>query len=395
MDVKHKDLISVYETIKKEIRNGRWVGISEDDITHSYDSKTDTTNIIVKFADKNNHTHICTFQYNPDFRIDWAPEKEVISIIYRFEGKFEKGLKHRSFAKYLSHFHNDMWAYGVNVRGNRFTRHCDYEFGQESFLYLIDTVVALIKPLEWFTTTQNLSFKNVGDFNEYVYSLFQRIKAEADKGRWEGLNSKHFFISDCSEPFKEINLNLLFHFDRTFDLKFNLNVFRFRTQYATQIQVWFGRGLYLYTPMHKDSLETVEKLLTLFSDFMGTMKFPKKDKSIWVSTYDNRIEISPPLDEVFDYYCKILDDFMENLHNFKFQIPVPVSDNEPSDTIKEVVQLLEKSLNTTFEILPELSEEQEVNERLKRIYVWTEEPSSRVENVGISNCATLLNQDGN
>ena len=48
--------------------------------------------------------------------------------------------------------------------------------------------------------------------------------------------------------------------------------------------------------------------------------------------------------------------------------------------------------NTTFEILPELSEEQEVNERLKRIYVWTEEPSSRVENIGIYNCATLLNQ---
>lgn len=70
MDVKHKNLISVYETIKKEIRNGRWVGISEDDITHSYDTNTATTNIIVKFADRNNHTHICTFQYNPDFRIE-------------------------------------------------------------------------------------------------------------------------------------------------------------------------------------------------------------------------------------------------------------------------------------------------------------------------------------
>ena len=77
MDVKHKDLISVYETIKKEIRNGRWVGISEDDITHSYDTKTATTNIIVKFTDKNIHTHICTLQYNPDFRIDWAPEKDL------------------------------------------------------------------------------------------------------------------------------------------------------------------------------------------------------------------------------------------------------------------------------------------------------------------------------
>ena len=99
MDVKHKDLIFVYETIKKEIRKGRWEGISEDDITHSYDTRTATTNIIVKFTDRNNHTHICTLQYNPDFRIDWAPEKEVISIIYRFEGKFEKGLKHRSFVK--------------------------------------------------------------------------------------------------------------------------------------------------------------------------------------------------------------------------------------------------------------------------------------------------------
>lgn len=89
-EVNNDSLLSIFQNLKKEIRKGRWVGISEADITHSYDNKTNTTNIIVKFTDRNKHIHICTFQYNPDFRIDWAPEKEVISIIYRFEGKFKK-----------------------------------------------------------------------------------------------------------------------------------------------------------------------------------------------------------------------------------------------------------------------------------------------------------------
>lgn len=94
--------IFFYNGIKQEVDGGRWDGITVDNINHSYDAGTHTSNIVVNFTDRNGHIHICTFQYNPDFRIDWASEKEVVSIIYRFEGKFPKGQKRRSFAKYLS-----------------------------------------------------------------------------------------------------------------------------------------------------------------------------------------------------------------------------------------------------------------------------------------------------
>lgn len=210
---------------------------------------------------------------------------------------------------------------------------------------------------------------------------------------WKGLESKHFFVSEYDEPFKKRSINLLFHFDRTFDVKFNLNVFRFRTEYQTQIQAWFGRGLYLYSPIAKDSMNIVDKLLTLFSNFLGEMKSPKTDRTIRVFSQNNSFEVTPPLDEMFEYYCRILDDFMEALNTFNFQLPVPVKDNEPSHKIKEVVKQLEKSLGTSFEILPESSEEAEVNERMKKIYIWTEEPSIRAEREGISNCATSFYQD--
>lgn len=389
MDVKHKDLFSDYETIKKEIGNGRWEGITEHDVTYSYDSTTATTNIVVKFTDRNCHTHICTLRHNPDLRIDWAPEKEVVSIIYRFEGKFEKALKHRSFTKYLSHFHNNFYSSVAKIKGNQFVFYSDLKNALDDFIYLIDTDIASFKPLEWFYTTQNLSFKKVKELDEYIHNLFNRIKEEADNNRWPELSSSHFYYSETYDCFREKHLNLLFHFDGVFDLKIGLNVVRIHSEYFVEIYVDNGRGCNIYSPMLRSSKKVIHDLLNLFKEFMGTLKCPKEDKRIRVFTW--RISFSPPLEESFEYFCRILDDLFEQLHNFRFQIPETHSDKEPCGWVKEAINKLEGSLNTNFEFLTEPTEEADVNERLKRIYVWKEKPSSKVERIGISNCATLLN----
>lgn len=179
-----KKLSQYFFLLRGEIMKNRWNGISEADISLTYNTYDGCTEVEIVFRDKNNHAHRFTMQLVPD-NVFGDTDEDRFRLLYLFEGKFdENAISIRSFAAYL--------AIPLEYKGFEPTlMKCDkgldipysVEYAYDGICNLIDITQSNIKPLVWFYTKEP-SINSFESVCYYLAGVKSKLQLECCNGRW-------------------------------------------------------------------------------------------------------------------------------------------------------------------------------------------------------------------
>lgn len=349
-----KKLSQYFFLLRGEILSHRWYGISEADISLTYNTFDGCTEVEIVFRDKNNHAHHFTMQLMPDNGFGDTDE-DSFRFLYLFDGKFdENALSIRSFAEYLS-IHLEFEGFEPTLircdKGLSIPSSVKYAY--DGICKLIDITQSKIKPLVWFYTKE----PHISSFEELCYYLAgvkSKLQLECCRDRWDKINPVCFKL-DIYRDEKEAALQVTYIVDDVWELSLSANA----AQYEGYFDLSCTFNCYPETNL---SDEVKRKLDGLFADFLSSLKIAKGNTYIGCGDRKNH-SISMQyyyIEDTFDVFCKMLDEIVPALQNYTFQLPLqPINLTEEIEAIKEQ---MEAALNATLEVV---TEEERINKKLQ------------------------------
>lgn len=354
-----KKLSQYFFLLRGEILKSRWNGISEADISLTYNTYDGCTVIEIIYRDKNNHAHHFIMQLMPDN--GFGDGTYAFGLAYLFEGVFEENaISVRSFAEYLSiHLQYEGLEPTLIKCDKGLSILSSVKYAYEDICKLIDITLANTKPLVWFYTKE----PNIKSFEEACYYLAgvkSRLQLECSKGRWYKVSPECFNLEIYKEE-EEAALRVTYIVDDVWELSLSASV--------AQCDGYFDLCCTFHCfPNMNLSDEIKEQLYILFADFLSTLKVAKGNT--FVSCGDRRdhsISIQYfYFDDTFYVFRKMLDEIVPSLQNYTFQLPLqPVN---LTGEIKAIKGQMETALNTTLEVV---TEEERINKKLQCGYFKT------------------------
>lgn len=348
-----KKLSQYFFLLRGEIRKNRWNGISENDISLTYNTYDGCTEVEVVFRDKNNHAHHFTMQLVPDN--GFGDGTDAFGLAYLLEGVFdENAISVRSFAEYLSiHLQYDGFEPTLIKCDKGLSISSSVKYAYDDMCKLIDITLANTKPLVWFYTKE----PNIKSFEEVCYYLAgvkSRFQLECCNGRWNKVEPECFNLEIYKEE-EEAALHVTYIVDEVWELSLSANV--------VQYDGYFDLCCTFHCYPNKNLSNIIQRQLdVLFADFLSTLKIAKGNRYIGCGDMESH-SISIQyfyIEDTFDVFCKMLDEIVPALQNYAFQLPLqPINLTGEIETIKEQ---MEAALNTTLEVI---TEEEQINKKLQ------------------------------
>ena len=213
-----KKIEQIFNLLKEEAKAERWAGITPENFTIEYDTSIGDFYTSISYVDTNKHQHRFGLSF---IDIHSVPPLTVVNefgefvsdsfcCVYFFEGAFDDDMKFvKSFASHIATclpdnikrvetIHN---GWGLEI-------HVCLDAVYDTFCTLIDTVIANIKPMEWFYEAENLKTQ-IGTHNalyeDKLLSKFLRnlivkqnsfrsiIKTYLRGGEFSQTQSKHMY----------------------------------------------------------------------------------------------------------------------------------------------------------------------------------------------------------
>lgn len=349
-----KKLSQYFFLLRREIIKNRWNGISENDISLTYNTYDGCTEVEVVFRDKNNHAHHFTMQLLPDNGFGDTDE-DRFRLLYLFDCKFDKNaFSIRSFAEYLAiHLEYEGFEPTLMKCDKGLDIPCSVECAYDGICKLIDITLSNIKPLVWFYS-QKPYIKSFEGMIYYLAGVKARLQLECCNGKWNKINPECFKLELYKEE-KEIALQVAYIVDDVWELSLSINV----AQCDDYFDLTCTFNCYL-NPNLSDGIK--RQLDILFADFLYTLKSAqgntyiscgdRKDHSIRIQYFY--------IEDTFDLFCKMLDEIVPALQNFNLQLSLqPINLTGEIEAIKEQ---MEAALNTTLEVI---TEEEQINKKLQ------------------------------
>ena len=209
--------------LREEILKHRWNGISENDISLTYNTYDGCTEVEIVFRDKNNHVHHFKMQLLPDNGFG-ATHEDSFRLLYLFDGKFdENALSIRSFASYLAvYLEYDGFEPTLMKCGNGLDVPITIKYAYDGICTLIDITQSKIKPLVWFYTKE----PHITTFDEMCYYLDgvkSKLQLECCNGRWNKVYTEHFNLRIYKEE-KEASLQIIYIVEDVWELSISADV---------------------------------------------------------------------------------------------------------------------------------------------------------------------------
>ncbi len=355
-----KKLSQYFSKLSGEILKNRWNGISEKDITLTYNTHDGCTEVEIVCIDNNNHSHHFIMQLVPDNGFG-DTDDDKFRLIYLFEGKFdENAICIRSFAEYLStHLQYEGFEPELIKCDKGLTMPSSVEYAYDGICKLIEITQSNIKPLVWFYTNEP-NIKSFEGMRYYLSGVKSRLQLECCNGRWDNINPECFRLEIYKDE-NEAAIQVTYIIDDVWEISSSINV--------VQCDGYFDLFCtFNCIPDTNLSDEIKRQLDGLFADFLTTLKIAKGNTYISCGDMKNHsIGIQYfYIEDTFDLFCKMLDEIVPALQNFTFQLPSqPVNLTGEIEAIKEQ---MEEALNTTLEVI---TEEEQVNKKLKNGYYAT------------------------
>lgn len=349
-----KKLSQYFFLLRGEIRENRWNGISENDISLTYNTYDGCTEVEVVFRDKNKHAHHFTMQLVPANGFGDTDE-DRFRFLYLFEGKFdENAISIRSFADYLTiHLEYEGFEPTLLKCDKGLDIPCSVEYAYDGICKLIDITQSKIKPLVWFYTNEP-KIKSFEGMCNYLAGVKSRLQLESCNGRWNKVAPECFKL-EIYKGEKETALQVAYIVDDVWELSLSANA----AQYEGYFDLSCTFNCYPETNL---SDEVKRKLDVLFADFLSTLKIAKGNRYIGCGDRRNHsINIQYfYVEDSFDLFCKMLDEIVPAVLNYTFRLPLqPINLTGEIEAIKE---RMEVALNTTLEVV---TEEEQINKKLK------------------------------
>lgn len=349
-----KKLSQYFFLLRGEIRENRWNGISENDISLTYNTYDGCTEVEVVFRDKNKHAHHFTMQLVPANGFGDTDE-DRFRFLYLFEGKFdENAINIRSFADYLTiHLEYEGFEPTLLKCDKGLDIPCPVEYAYDGICKLIDITQSKIKPLVWFYTSEP-KIKSFEGMCYYLAGVKSRLQLESCNGRWNKVAPECFKLEIYKEE-KETALQVAYIVDDVWELSLSANA----AQYEGYFDLSCTFNCYPETNL---SDEVKRKLDGLFADFLSTLKIAKGNRYIGCGDRRNHsINIQYfYIEDTFDVFCKMLDEIVSALQNFTFRLPLQ-SINLTGE-IEAIKEQMEAALNATLEVV---TEEEQINKKLQ------------------------------
>lgn len=348
-----KKLSQYFFLLRGEILKNRWNGISEADISLTYNTYDGCTVIEIIYRDKNNHAHHFIMQLMPDN--GFGDGTDALGLTYLFEGTFdENALSIRSFAEYLSiHLQYEGFEPTLVKCDKGLSISSSVKYAYEDICKLIDITLANTKPLVWFYTNEP-KIKFFDEMCYYLAGVKARLQLECCNGRWNNVSPEGFKLEIYKNE-GELALQINYIVDDVWELTLST--------YVAQCDGYFDLSCtFNCYPETNLSDEVKRKLDGLFADFLSTLKIAKGNT--YIGCGDRRSHsINIPyfhIEDTFDLFCKMLDEIVPALQNYTFRLPLQsINLTGEIETIKEQ---MEAALNTTFEVM---TEEEQINKKLK------------------------------
>lgn len=348
-----KKLSQYFFLLRGEIMKNRWNGISEADISLTYNTYDGCTEVEIVFRDKNNHAHRFTMQLVPD-NVFGDTDEDRFRLLYLFEGKFdENAISIRSFAAYL--------AIPLEYKGFEPTlMKCDkgldipysVEYAYDGICNLIDITQSNIKPLVWFYTKEP-SIHSFESVCYYLAGVKSKLQLECCNGRWNKVDPECFKLEIYKEE-KEVALQVAYIVNDVWELSLSANA----AQYEGCFDLSCTFNCY---PAANLSDEVKRKLDVLFADFLHSLKIANGNTYIGCGDRRNHsISIQYfHIEDTFDLFCKMLDEIVPALQNFTFRLPLqPIN---LTGEIEAIQEQMEAAFNTTFEVV---TDEEQIDKKL-------------------------------
>ena len=349
-----KKLSKYFFKLREEILKHRWNGISENDISLTYNTYDGCTEVEIVFRDKNNHVHHFKMQLLPDNGFG-ATHEDSFRLLYLFDGKFdENALSIRSFASYLAvYLEYEGFEPTLMKCGNGLDVPITIKYAYDGICTLIDITQSKIKPLVWFYTKE----PHITTFDEMCYYLDgvkSKLQLECCNGRWNKVYTEHFNLRIYKEE-KEAYLQIIYIVEDVWELSISADV--------VQCEDYFDLCCSFYSyPETNLSDEVKRKLDGLFADFLSTLKIAKGNTYIGCGDRrDHSINIQYfHVEDTFDIFCQMLDEIVPAIQKYDFQLDLP------SHTLTEKISAIKKQLEAKLHTIFDVSfEEQTINEKLK------------------------------
>lgn len=351
-----KKLSLYFFLLRGEILNSRWNGISETDISITYNTYDGCTEIEIVYRDKNNHAHHFIMQLMLDN--GFGDGTDAFGLAYLFEGVFDENtISVRSFAEYLSvHLQYEGLEPTLIKCDKGLSISSSIKYAFEDICKLIDITLANIKPLVWFYTNEP-KIKSFEGMCYYLAGVKSRLQLESCNGRWDKVAPECFKLEIYKEE-NEASLQVTYIVDDVWELTLSTCV--------AQCDGYFDLSCTFNCYPETNLSDEVKRMLGgLFADFLSTLKIAKGNTYIGCGDRKNH-SISMQyfyIEDTFDVFCKMLDEIVPALQNYTFQLPLqPINLTGEIEAIKEQ---MEAALNTTFEVI---TEEERINKKFKRGY---------------------------
>ncbi|MDE6584553.1 MAG: hypothetical protein K2K15_04035 [Anaeroplasmataceae bacterium] len=348
-----KRLSQYYILLREEILKHRWNGISETDISLTYNTYNGCTEVKIAFRDCNNHIHHFLMHLLPDN--GYGDGSTVFGVVYLFEGTFDRNaLVIRSFAEYLSvHLQYEGFETKLIKCDNSISIQSSIKCAYENVCKIIDITLANIKPLVWFYTEEP-EIKSFDEMCYYLAGVKSRLQIECCNDRWSKVNPDCFNLEIYNDE-KEVALTITYIVDDVWKLSLSVIV----AQCDDYFDLFCTFNCY---PERSLSSEIKRQLDVLFADFLSTLKIAQG--SIYVGAgyrKDHSISIQYfYIEDTFDIFCSLLDEIVPALHSYTFQLPSQPT--KLTGEIEAIKEQMEATLNTTFEVV---TEEEQINKKLK------------------------------
>lgn len=349
-----KKLSQYFFLLRGEIGENRWNGISENDISLTYNTYDGCTEVEIVFRDKNNHAHHFTMQLVPANGFGDTDE-DSFRLLYLFDGKFdENAISVRSFAEYLSvHLQYEGLEPTLMRCDKGLSISSSIKYAFEDICKLTDITLANIKPLVWFYSKEP-NIKSFEDVCYYLSGVKSRLQLECCNGRWNKVDPEYFKLEIYKEE-KEAALLVTYIVDDVWELSLSANI--------AQCDGYFDLFCTFRCFPNMNLSEEIKRLLyRLFANFLSTLKIAKGSTYIGCGDWkEHSISIQYfYIEDTFDVFCKMLDEIIPALQNYPFRLPLQsINLTGEIETIKEQ---MEAALNTTFEVM---TEEEQINKKLR------------------------------
>ncbi|MCM1293361.1 MAG: hypothetical protein NC111_05910 [Bacteroides sp.] len=348
-----KKLGEIYRLIKEDAKQGKWKGLSEDNVTLEYNNYDGCTVIEAILTDSNHHTHHFTIQFLPDN--GFGDGTNYLYLKYLFEGEFDENvLSVRSFAEYLATYLEWEGFEPILI-------HCDkgiewltkIDWVYKGYCNLVETTLSKLKPIDWFYSDEPL-VSSYDDMHYYFLKIFNKLKSRVDWRKWDGIKADCFNIISAAD---ETSIYLEYQVDEVWKWLITLNGIWNEKYPELSINI----SCY---PYYKLSKEIEKKLDTLFAEFLDSL--PSSNGNIWIGGGRGEHSLGIQyfhIEDSLDLFCNLLDELTSHLKSFNFHL------SSPSTTLTEEMETMKKQLEESLQTtLSFVTEEDEINKKLKNGY---------------------------